>query len=78
MNKLDISEETTDELLIELVMGTITYFQKNHAKTSIEDLIKNIASKGGTTEAGLNYLKKNKVDKLFENVIITAENKSTA
>ena len=41
------------------------------------DLIKKVASKGGTTEEGLKVLSKNNnLSKLFEKAISSAENKS--
>ncbi len=74
--KLEISDQKANDLLIELIVGTTIYLQENCAKQSINDLIKNITSKGGTTEAGLKYLKKNNIEKLFENVITEAQKKS--
>ncbi|MFA5986443.1 MAG: pyrroline-5-carboxylate reductase dimerization domain-containing protein [Parcubacteria group bacterium] len=76
ISELGISDQEANDLLIELIIGTTTYFQKNCTKKSIDDLIKNVTSKGGTTEAGLNYIKKNNLNKLFENVIIEAQKKS--
>lgn len=75
INELNLSEEQTNKLLLELINGTNIYFENNKEKT-IEELILNITSKGGTTEAGLNYLKEQKIDKLFLNVITEAEKKS--
>ena len=44
--------------------------------TSLNEAIKLIASKGGTTEAGINSLKGNNVLQLFERGIISAVNRS--
>ena len=44
--------------------------------TSLNEAIKLIASKGGTTEAGINSLKGNNVLQLFEKGIISAVNRS--
>ena len=41
-------------------------------KTSAPQLSNTIAIKGGTTEAGLNIMKKNNINKIFSNVILTA------
>ena len=73
---LNISDKEANELLAELVAGTLTYFQENHARNSIEDLIKAITSKGGTTEAGLAFFKDKNLDKLIGDVILAAEKRS--
>lgn len=49
---------------------------ENCDSSNIDKLIGNIASKGGTTEAGLNYLRDNNIGKLFENVIDMAQKRS--
>ncbi len=76
ITELNIADSKIDELLIELVTGTVTFLQENHKRTNIEDLIKKVASKGGVTEAGLNYFKSNNLDKFFGDVIVTAQKKS--
>ena len=76
ISELGISDREANDLLIELIIGTITYFKENCTQKSIDNLIKDITSKGGTTEAGLNYLRKNNLDQLFEKVILEAQKKS--
>ena len=76
INELEIPEEESNRLLIELMKGATEYFQKNHGKKDIDELIRNITSKGGTTEAGLNYFKENDLSPLFGNVIIATQKRS--
>ena len=76
IGELGVSELQGNDLLIELILGTLSYFNGNRAQKSMEDLIKEITSKGGTTEAGLNYLKENNLSQLFENIIIAAKDRS--
>lgn len=73
---LDLTPEKIDELLVELVSGTMAYFQKNSSQKDIGQLIQSIASKGGVTEAGLLALHKSQLPHLFEKVIVAAEKKS--
>ena len=65
-----------DELLLELTRGTTLYFMQNQKDYSIEELINNITSKGGTTQAGLEYFRSHEIDKHFEEVLNAAKNRS--
>jgi len=65
-----------DELLLELMQGTTLYFAHNHKDYSIEELIRNITSKGGTTQAGLEYFCTQKIGKHFEGVLDAARRRS--
>jgi pyrroline-5-carboxylate reductase len=76
MRDLDISDSISDTLLLELLSGTTTYFKESYHEKSIEDLISNVTSKGGTTEAGLKYFKDNHLDSLLGNVIQKAKKRS--
>ena len=76
ISQLGLADRKADELLVELAIGTLTYFQENRSHQNLDDLIRNITSKGGTTEAGLNYFKKNKLDKLLAKVIEAAKKRS--
>ena len=77
MRELNLSGDLLDELLLELTEGTVSYFAVNQANFSIEELIKNITSKGGTTQAGLDYFRKHDIKKLFEGVLDAAKNRSS-
>lgn len=69
--QLGLGEKSTKKLVHQTFLGSINLLLKEKQKASI--LVKNIAVKGGTTEAGLNEFKKNKVlYKIFKNVVKAA------
>jgi len=74
ISELGIEGDETKDLLVELAFGTITYLEKNN--NEIGELIERITSKAGVTEAGLKSFKENNIDKLLEQVIISAQNRS--
>lgn len=76
MKEFDLPSTLLDELLLELTQGTTIYFAQNQEKFSIEDLIKNITSRGGTTQAGLDYFRKHDIAKHFEGVLDAAKERS--
>lgn len=76
MREFDLPGSLLDELLLELTQGTTIYFAQNQKDFSIEELIKNITSKGGTTQAGLDYYRNHEIGKLFEGVLEAAKNRS--
>lgn len=76
MQEFNLPDYIMNALLLELAEGTITYFSENYNQLSIEELTKNITSKGGTTQAGLDYLYKHEVDKHLEGVIDSARERA--
>lgn|SRR5690554_4710689 len=76
MQEFNLPGTLLDELLLELTQGTTLYFTENQKNNSIEELIKNITSKGGTTQAGLEYYRAHKIGKHFEGVLDAARNRS--
>lgn len=76
MQEFNLPGPLLDELLLELTRGTTTYFAKNQQQYSIEELIKNITSKGGTTQAGLEHFREHEIGKHFEGVLDAARNRS--
>lgn len=76
MSEFDLPSTLLDELLLELTQGTTKYFSENQKQFSIEELIKNITSKGGTTQAGLDYFRKHNIAKHFEGVLDSAKARS--
>lgn len=76
MQELNLPDPLLDELLLELIRGTVTYFKHNHQQYSIEELIQNITSKGGTTQAGLDYFREQQLGKHFEGVLDAARKRS--
>lgn len=76
MQEFDLPGPLLDELLLELTEGTTHYFATNQKEFSIEELIQNITSKGGTTQAGLNYFKQHQIGRHFEGVLDAAKDRS--
>ncbi|OGF27706.1 hypothetical protein A2303_00570 [Candidatus Falkowbacteria bacterium RIFOXYB2_FULL_47_14] len=76
IKELGIAEKDVNLLLADLMAGTLVHFRKNQNKKTIADLIGGIASKGGTTEAGLAYFKKKNLDELLAGVITAARDRS--
>lgn len=76
MKEFDLPGPLLDELLLELTQGTTIYFAQNQQQFSIEELIKNITSKGGTTQAGLDYFRQHEISKHFEGVLDAAKERS--
>lgn len=76
MREFDLPGNVLDELLLGLTQGTTLYFAENQADYSIEELIRNITSKGGTTQAGLDHFRKHNITKHFEGVLDAARNRS--
>lgn len=76
IREFNLPESEIDELLLQLTEGTLSYFSENCSRCSIEELIRNVTSKGGTTEAGLNYFYEHQMDRLIEGVLEAAKNRS--
>ena len=65
--KLGFNEEIAKTLVLETFRGSINLLSEN--KLSADKLVKYVATKGGTTEAGLSVMKRNKIHKVFQNII---------
>ena len=76
MQEFSLPGPLLDELLLELTRGTTRYFAENQQAHSIEELIRNITSKGGTTQAGLEHFKTHEIGKHFEGVLDAARKRS--
>lgn len=68
-------DESLAELLVKQTMHG-AYHVINNSNTDLDSLIKKVASKGGTTEAAFEILKKNEFSKIFSDAIIRAEQRS--
>ncbi len=68
-----VNESVLNRMLISLIYGTADYLDNYCDQLSIDTLIKKIASKGGTTEAGLNHMTSCKIDGIFEQVLEIAQ-----
>tara|TARA_Y100000994_G_C15590879_1_gene400569 strand:- start:248 stop:862 length:615 start_codon:yes stop_codon:yes gene_type:complete len=71
LEKKNIKKKVSIELIVTLFNGTINFIEKE--KIEFKDLIKRVASKGGTTEKALKYFSQNN---RFDSVITTAINKA--
>jgi pyrroline-5-carboxylate reductase len=71
-----IDEAGLNSMFAGLLRGTSRYYSAYCNDLTIDRLIENIASKGGTTEAGINYMVENNVEVLFDNVIEIAQNRA--
>ena len=74
--ELGLSENKINEMIIGLLKGSQKYLSNNLKSKTIDELIGKITSKGGTTEAGLKTFKENEIDKLINEVIISAKDKA--
>ena len=76
MQEFNLPGPLLDELLLELTQGTTLYFAQNQKNYSIEQLIQNITSKGGTTQAGLDYSRSHEIGKHFAGILDAARKRS--
>lgn len=76
MQEFNLPGPLLDELLLELTQGTTLYFAQNQKEHSIEQLIQNITSKGGTTQAGLDYYRAYDIGKHFDGILDAARKRS--
>ena len=68
--KLGFSNKIARKLVLQTALGSISLLTRS-GKKSI-DLQDNISIKGGTTEAAINYFKKNKINKIVNYAVKTA------
>ena len=76
MQEFNLPGSVLDELLLGLMQGTTDYFAHNQQQYSIEELIQNVTSKGGTTQAGLEYFRTHEIGNHFEGVLDAARKRS--
>ena len=60
---LGFNTNTARTLVLQTFKGSVNLIQEN--KKSAKDLVKSVATKGGTTEAGLKVMNKKNLKKLF-------------
>ncbi len=72
--KLGFKKETAKILVAQTFKGSINLYLEN--KLSAKDLVNTVATKGGTTEAGLKVMNKNKIHKVFVDVANASYKKS--
>ena len=67
---LGFSKNTAEILINETFKGTLNLLNSSNA--SAEKMVETVATRGGTTEAGIKKMKINKVDKIFNQVFNAA------
>ncbi len=72
--KLGLERAQVEESIRELIIGTSKMIERSDL--SMEQLRKNITSKGGTTQAGLNALSEYNLEGIFEDCLNAAVNRS--
>ncbi len=65
--KIGFSDKIAKILVAETFRGSVNLLINKNLKAS--ELVDQVATKGGTTEAGLEIMKKNKMHKIFEEVV---------
>jgi pyrroline-5-carboxylate reductase len=68
--KMGFSKREAEMLTVQTFKGIVEYYQ--NTKLSYKELIDKISSKGGTTEAAIEFLNKHQVDKLITQAAIKA------
>ncbi len=72
--EMGIDENLSKLFVQQTMLGA--YHLINNSEKSLEDLIKDVASKGGTTEAALKTFDENKLKEILKKGILAAENRS--
>ena len=73
-NKLGLNEKINKRLILQTFLGSLKLLKNQNI--SAGELVKNIAIKGGTTEAGIKVMKKNNINKIFSNILSSAYKKA--
>lgn len=72
--QMGIDENLSNLLVKQTMLGA--YHLINNSEKSLEDLIKDVASKGGTTEAALKTFDENQLKNILNKGILAAENRA--
>ncbi|MBF0737583.1 pyrroline-5-carboxylate reductase [Staphylococcus arlettae] len=72
--RLGLEKDQVEESIRNLIIGTSKMIERS--ELSMEQLRKNITSKGGTTQAGLNALSEYDIEGIFEDCLRSAVNRS--
>ncbi|MDW8565063.1 MULTISPECIES: pyrroline-5-carboxylate reductase [Staphylococcus] len=72
--RLGLEKAQVEESIRNLIIGTSKMIERS--ELSMEQLRKNITSKGGTTQAGLNALSQHDLESVFEDCLKAAVNRS--
>ncbi|MFA5770765.1 MAG: pyrroline-5-carboxylate reductase dimerization domain-containing protein, partial [Patescibacteria group bacterium] len=68
-NSIGLKGDMAKNIVIETFKGSLALVDKN---TDFSKLIKNVASKGGTTEAALKEFNKSKTEKIWQKAVFSA------
>ena len=71
---MGIDENLSKLFVKQTMLGA--YHLINNSDKSLEELIKDVASKGGTTEAALETFEKNELKAILKKGILAAENRA--
>ena len=72
--KLGFDKKTAKTIVLQTFKGSINLLLKNDLNAY--ELVKTVATKGGTTEAGLKIMKKNKIHNVFNDLTKAAYKKA--
>lgn len=72
--KMGIDENLSKLFVKQTMIGA--YHLINNSDKNLDELIKEVASKGGTTEAALKVFNENSLKEILENGILSAENRA--
>ena len=73
--KIGFSKKIAREMVLSTILGSAKLMEKSKKEPS--DLANSIAVKGGTTEAGVKILQKNRLDKIIYNTFLAAYKRAT-
>lgn len=72
----DLPETVLDALVLELSEGTLRYYSEGCRSQTLEELIGAISSKGGTTQAGLDYFRDHRLAETADEMLEAARKRS--
>jgi len=75
---LGFSEKQTEQIILQLVTGSVEYYKNQKNNYSLDELIKLVKSKKGTTEAALDKLNVNKFYKQWQLAVDRAYKRAQA
>ena len=74
--QIGLSKKISRELVLSTILGSAKLIKQ--IKKNPKDLANSIAIKGGTTEAGIKVLNKNKINKIIYNTVLAAYKKASS
>ena len=74
--KIGLSKKISRELILSTILGSTKLME--HIKKDPNELANSIAIKGGTTEAGIKVLNKNKINKIMYDTVLAAYKRASS